>query len=76
MNCSRSEEYIKEFKKKRFLKILIIERAILKRLTILDVLAKSADFELFKDNFSRVNIFINHFFILNLLFRNVNKAIL
>ena len=62
--------------KKWFLKIFIIERAILKRLTILDVLAKSADFELFKDNFSRVNIFINHFLILNLLFRKVNKAIL
>ena len=44
--------------------------AILKRLTILDVLVKSADFDSYlRITFARVNIFKNRFLIRNVLFK-------
>ena len=54
----------------RFLKILTLAKVILKRLTILAILAKSADFDSYlRITFARVNIFKNRFLILNLLFK-------
>ena len=64
----RHEEYITD--QKTIFKILTLAKVILKRLTILAILAKSADFDSYlRITFARVNIFKNRFLILNLLFK-------